>query len=77
MSILNDLKLKIQYDNEFDNEFDKVISSSQLDQLIQTNNNTYNVFRVMFGMGIKGFYEDLPKDVFNIRTSKIAYKILV
>lgn len=76
--ILNDLKLKIQYDEvEFDTEFDRVISLSQLDQLIQKNNNTYNIFRVMFGMGVKGFNEDLPKDVFNITTSKFGCNILV
>jgi len=78
VSFINDLILKIQYDEvDFDNEFDKLISLSQLDQLIQLNNNTYNVFRVMFGVGVKAFYEDLPKDIFNTETSNIGCKILV
>jgi hypothetical protein len=76
--VFDDLILQILYDEvEFEEEFERFIPSSQIDQLIKYNNNTYNVFRVVFGMGVKAIVEDLPKDEFNNTTSKIACKIIV
>jgi hypothetical protein len=78
LSLLNDLELQILYDEvEFKEEFDGLMSTRQIDQLIQTKTNTYNVFRVMFGMGVKAIDIDLPKDKFNEIAHKIDYRILV
>jgi len=77
LSFVNDLELQILYDEvEFEDEFDGLMSTLQIDQFIQTKTNTYNVFRVMFGMGIKAIDIDLPKDKFNEIADKINYRII-
>ncbi len=62
----NYLELHISFTEiEFEEEFDKLMPTMLIEQLIQTKNNTFNVFRVMCGMGNKATFEDLPKDEFN------------
>ena len=62
LSMLNDLELHISFTEiEFDKELDNLFPTLQIDQKIQRKNNTFNLFSVMFGMGVKSFNEDLPK----------------
>lgn len=73
------ITIQIQYDEvEFKEEIDRLMPTLQIDQLIQTKNNTYNVFRVMFGTAVKAIGdEDKPKDKFNEIADKINYQKLV
>jgi len=78
LPILNDLELHISFTEvEFEKEFDGLMSKFQIDQLIRTKNNTFNIFRVISGMGAKAFSEDLPKDKFNEFSPKIGNTVLV
>lgn len=78
LPLLNDIDLQILYDEvNFYDEVDLLLPNMQLDQVIQTKANTYNVFRIMFGMGAKAFDVDLPKDKFNEVAHKIHHPILV
>ncbi len=76
LPLLNDVDLQILYDEvEFNEEL--VMLKQQIDQVIQTKSDTYNVFRVIFGMGVKAFDIDLTKDKFNEIAHKINHPILV
>lgn len=78
LPLLNDVDLQILYDEvEFNEEVDVVMLKQQIDQVIQTKSDTYNVFRVIFGMGVKAIDIDLPKDKFNEIAHKINHPILV
>lgn len=74
---LNDFIIKISYTElEFEPEFEDIIKRNQMDQIIQKNNK-FNLFRVLFGMGIKVFSEDLLKEEFNELSPKVGNIILV
>ncbi len=66
LHMLNNLELHISFTEiEFEEEFDILMPTMRIEQLIQTKNNTFNLFRVMCGMGNKATFEDLPKDKFD------------
>jgi hypothetical protein len=76
--LLKDVETQIHYDELcFEENFDELMSYKQIDQLIETKDNTYNVFKVVFGMGVKAIHEDLPFDQFNQISSKIGYKLAI
>lgn len=78
LPLLNDIDLQILYDEvEFNEEVDIVMLKLQIDQVIKTKSDTYNVFRVIFGTGVKAIDIDLPKNKFNEIAHKINYPILV
>ncbi len=62
---------------EFEKAFDKSMPKLIIDQLIVKKNNTYNVFRTLFGMGVKLIGDgDFPKEKFNEIAQKINIEVL-
>ena len=67
LPIFNDLELKLSYSEiEFEKEFEESIFSREINQIIETKNNKFNLFKMIFGMGVKYFQPDnMDKENYN------------
>ncbi len=79
LCMLNNLELLLSFTEiEFEEKFEELLPISQIDQLIKTETNMYNLFRVLYGMGTKAIGDgDVSREQFIEISPKIGNIISV